>query len=880
VEQRRVQWGLLVGIVLVAAVLRVYQLKDVPAGFFCDEAGLGYNAYSIARAGVDENGRKFPLFVWSFGVSYKNPVFIYSAIVPISIFGLDEFSVRLTSAIYGIATVLGIFFLGRALFTPAVGLLAAAFLAVCPWHLHFSRIAFELISFAFLFVAGLTFLVRFTQGRRTLAAGLLLLGACIYAYAIAYLFVPLFLLGFGLLYLPLLLRRWRETALAMLVLLATVAPAATFLHQNQMTGTRYFRATTNLRPEQGAQEQIERLVANYQTFFSRQFLFESGDPIVRHAVKGFGELLPFYAPFLVLGALVCLFDRNRTSKLVLWWLALYPLGPSLMTEIPSASRGFIGAPAFCLLSGVGLASVLQLLAWIGRVRAVALGLQALALGAAAYFLAPQVSAYLRAYFIEYPKYSAPTYGGFQYGYRDAIHYMESRRQDYDLLMLTATQVNQPQIFPLFYNALDPREWQGRRDLGYLILDPSEYSRYSMDQRILYALRPSDLDIFTDYTVHREIVAPGGQVEFVVAEVRARRRFLKEWLGLGLFDNEERRGLDHDPIDPRHLPTGPLRGSFAEIKWEPIRQQFVRVDLNAHYYNSHPKYPGNPEWACAYAVTSIDSEGAKDAYLEVSGSDDAIQVWLNEDTLTPWPLSLGETPRRKPIRLAAGRNALLVKSCELIGSWFFTMRITDADGRDLDGITARAEVPLDDSTPVNTTDASHAEQLVEGFDSVLRFKSPHSAYPGYRGSAESWSAAVRDEGSELVWRSRPCPDRRPTVLAFTASMSDERGRADLFVNGTLALTFDLGAVGDVRQWTTGAYSLSFASKMHIAGNSGVMLLQIPAEHVTPGESVEIRVVPNAGHPDAWFMVQSYPDTISKEGLTVQRALAALRTPWTS
>src|SRR5262249_24875463 len=152
----------------------------------------------------------------------------------------------------------------------------------------------------------------------------------------------------------------------------------------------------------------------------------------------------------------------------------------------------------------------------------ALFLQTAGVIAAAYVMVPQAQAYLHAYWVEYPKYSAPTFGGFQFGYRDTIHYMESQRSKYDLLMLTAVEVNQPQIFPLFYNHMDPRKWAASghspTDLGYLILDPAEYSRYSMNQRVLYQLNPGDLQIFTDYTIQKKIVAPSGQLEFLIAEV--------------------------------------------------------------------------------------------------------------------------------------------------------------------------------------------------------------------------------------------------------------------------------------------------------------------------------------------------------------------------
>src|SRR5215831_19131229 len=126
-RDRRRQWVALAAVVLLAAALRIYDLSDVPAGLYCDEAGNGYNAYALGTAGIDENGNHWPLYVWSFATSYKNPAFIYPAIVPIKLLGLSEFSVRITSAVFGIATVAAMFWLGRVLFAPWVGVWAALF---------------------------------------------------------------------------------------------------------------------------------------------------------------------------------------------------------------------------------------------------------------------------------------------------------------------------------------------------------------------------------------------------------------------------------------------------------------------------------------------------------------------------------------------------------------------------------------------------------------------------------------------------------------------------------------------------------------------------------------------------------------------------------
>src|SRR5262249_10848278 len=160
-------------------------------------------------------------------------------------------------------------------------------------------------------------------------------------------------------------------------------------------------------------------------------------------------------------------------------------------------------------------ATLRVLGWIGHWRPLALALQTAALAAGGYFLGPQFRQYLIDYFVEYPKYSAPTYGGLPYGDRETLHFIKSQSSKYRLLMMTAVEVNQPQVFPMFYNRITPKDWDEHHTIGYLIIDPAEYQRYSGKERILAALRPNDLNLFSDYTVLRHIVAPGGQEEFVI-----------------------------------------------------------------------------------------------------------------------------------------------------------------------------------------------------------------------------------------------------------------------------------------------------------------------------------------------------------------------------
>ena len=144
----------LLGIILfIAAILRLWDLGNVPISPDWDEAALGYNAYSILHTGRDEYSKFLPIILRSFD-DYKPALYAYFAIPPIALFGLNTFAVRFPSAVFGILAVIGTFFLVKELFPKAkqfsifnfqfsIAEIVAFLLAISPWHIQFSRIAFE-----------------------------------------------------------------------------------------------------------------------------------------------------------------------------------------------------------------------------------------------------------------------------------------------------------------------------------------------------------------------------------------------------------------------------------------------------------------------------------------------------------------------------------------------------------------------------------------------------------------------------------------------------------------------------------------------------------------------------------------------------------------
>jgi len=185
----------------VALVLRLYNLGNHPPGLTWDEAGLGYNAYSILKTGRDEFGVRLPLIFKSFG-DYKPGVYIYLTVPSVAVFGLTEFAVRLPSALFGALAVIGIYFLVNEIFaSKKLGLIAAVVLTFMPWHLHFSRGGWEVNTFVTMMIFGSYFLLHsLNKPKFSPLWSLVVFTLAIFTYQAAKLLVPLAALAILVLY--------------------------------------------------------------------------------------------------------------------------------------------------------------------------------------------------------------------------------------------------------------------------------------------------------------------------------------------------------------------------------------------------------------------------------------------------------------------------------------------------------------------------------------------------------------------------------------------------------------------------------------------------------------------------------------------------------
>jgi len=176
-------WPLLAAILLIGAWFRFWLLTEIPADMGWD---LPYNYYDTLTI---LGGQRPVFFPANLG---REGLFFYCLALCARVVGLSQWSLQLTSAILGTATILVLYGLGREAFSRRVGLAAAFLLAVSRWHIILSRSGFRVILMPLFTTLVLYTLIRALRRQRFLdfAWAGLALGLGFHTYK-SFVFVPL-----------------------------------------------------------------------------------------------------------------------------------------------------------------------------------------------------------------------------------------------------------------------------------------------------------------------------------------------------------------------------------------------------------------------------------------------------------------------------------------------------------------------------------------------------------------------------------------------------------------------------------------------------------------------------------------------------------------
>lgn len=472
----------LILVCFLATILRLYQLGNVPIGLEWDEVALGYDAYSILRTGKDQFGKFLPLTFRSID-DYKPPLYVYANVPAVAFFGLSEFSTRLPSAIFGVIAVILTYYLVLEIFRDRskverhlLALLSSLFLAISPWHLQFSRAAFEANLSVTITIAAVLFFLKGISGKvKSFILSAFFFGLALFSYHTTRVVTPALLISlFLIFYKSLPSKKVLSFFFAVYGLFVFFfIPIATskdaqirFLATNDLNIVRYQAEAAKMilrDKEIGAEfagrifhnrrlamlnyENAEKFFYNYLLHFSPEFLFIKGDVPLHHA-PGFGMMYFFDLLLLLLGGFAYLVKyRNRRNLILPIWLLLSPIPAAVTWQSPHAVRTEIILPTLQMISALGL---LELFLFI-RSESRLIYLSATVLSVIIFFY--QVGSYLHQYYahtnIELSK-------NWLYGRKEATAFTEKAKESY-VKVVVSSKVDMPYIFWLFYSKYPPEK---------------------------------------------------------------------------------------------------------------------------------------------------------------------------------------------------------------------------------------------------------------------------------------------------------------------------------------------------------------------------------------------------------------------------------------
>lgn len=455
---------ILIVILLTATILRFYKLSSFPVSIYWDEAAIGYNAYSISQTASDEYGTKLPLLFKSFN-DYKLPGYIYTDSLLVKLFGLSIFTTRLPAALFGTLAVLAIYLIAKNLLTEKIAITSSFLLAISPWHLQFSRAAFEATIAFSIILFGTFFLLYGRKHKMWAFLAIPTLSTSLYFYLSAKLFVPLVIITFFLIYRKKIKKNLRSYLHGLL--LAIIISAPIIVNSLSYAGLKHVKEVSIFEDKSllanyflargGSQSIPSKIFLNhripyifeslhkYFSHFSFGFLFFGDDPNPRHRSAFHGNLYLLEIPLLLIGLWQLAKLKSNTKYFLLSWLLIAPIPASISQEAPHSLRSMQMLLPLTISSAAGLVYLAKTL----MMRII------ISIIIVIFFIN-----YLFSYYLIYPLRDSMPWG---YGYQQMYQSLSKLDHDYDKVIVTGYYWK-PYIYYLYINKIGPNIFQSNPDV--------------------------------------------------------------------------------------------------------------------------------------------------------------------------------------------------------------------------------------------------------------------------------------------------------------------------------------------------------------------------------------------------------------------------------
>ncbi len=370
---------ILILIIVLAALLRLYKLTDIP--LYGDELTMVYDAYSISKTGTDQTGQYLPL---TFRMGAGRPAgYVYASIPFVYLFGPNALGVRLLSVFSGLGIILLVYLMGKRLFNEKLGLISAFFVAISPWSLSLSRGGFEAHFALFLSLLGTYLFILAEKRTYFYILSALVFGLIIHTYPTYKLTLPIFLIllcwfrGF----------KYFITKVAILPICISILilflAAGLAIQQSFTAGAETRFWNINIFSRESLREGIiqkvnlersinelkypvpiifhNRLVEysleffeSYIRNFSPEFLFLHGDSNPRHNMTQSGVFYLVDVIFILFGFIYLITKKHK--KLTIFfisWILIVPLATAFLLDPHALRNGFM-LPPLIVISALGV----------------------------------------------------------------------------------------------------------------------------------------------------------------------------------------------------------------------------------------------------------------------------------------------------------------------------------------------------------------------------------------------------------------------------------------------------------------------------------------------------------------------------------------------
>lgn len=493
-------WILIV-VLVVAALVRFWNLGINPPHLTPDEASLGYNAYSILKTGKDEFGKTLPIVFKSFG-DYKPGLYVYLTVPSVAVFGLTEFSTRFPSAFAGVLSVLFIFLIIKELFPERkyLPILGAFVSAVNPWLIFFSRGAWEVNLSLTLTLIGIFLFLKSLKNSKFIIYSAVPFALTLLTYQGAKISTGIVLVVLTFIYWKQILDYDRRHLIKAFVVGFIISIPIFMSFVNGETGRlnvfsvfSYPRSTEYIQAmlDEGGEKIgdikyflfhpeslnfLRGIMGRWFNHFSGRFLFFEGDwANPRHSSPNQGVLLFSDLILLIIGvASIVKFGSKKQNQFVWLWLILAPLASALSRDQVHAVRSLGMAIPLIIIIASGMERVALFLQ-----RQKVLLIKILALLSFGFVYVFSLAYYLDSYFVHLPSHNSNLW---EYGYKQMVEVIKPIQNNYKAINVQQSFA-QPYIFFLFYGGekigqgYDPGKYQknaiwtaseNKGDVGYVV----------------------------------------------------------------------------------------------------------------------------------------------------------------------------------------------------------------------------------------------------------------------------------------------------------------------------------------------------------------------------------------------------------------------------